>query len=524
MAWLRFFIGTPQRLLATLAVLGGITVVLCPGLLYTVLSRLVAELSPLLQLGFFILIVWVIIRLFLGHKYHIKVRCNCFSTCLFKFVDLCDESRYTEIIMKQSHFFAKIKKEASKEAETISHQYLTRADFIDQLATGIYSFLPLGWRVHQKIEKIIREEMNAIDGQEVFLPTLQPKDIWLETDRWQKIDPPLFKLKDRHERELALGSTHEEVITDLVRRRVKSYKDLPLSLYQIQNKFRNEMRSSGGLLRVREFIMKDMYSFHQDKNDLDKYYEKVKKSYLNIFQRCGLEVAAIEALGGTIGGSETHEFALLAETGEDKVIVCPKCGWAANLETGEKIKCPKCQAKTETKNSIENGHIFKLGTTYSEKMKAYFTDQKGQQKPLVMGCYGIGLGRLMAAIVEAHHDQHGIIWPEAVAPFSIHLLTINGQDSKLNHQIKKQAEKLYSDFLKQGDEVLYDDRDDKSPGEKFAEADLIGIPWRIVISEKTLTKNSVEVKKRSDEKTELIKFNLCSTKFSRHLPRISALI
>ena len=412
-----------------------------------------------------------------------------------------------DIFMKQSQLFARIKKEAPKEAETISHKYLTRADFIEQLAAGIYSFLPLGWRVHQKIEKIIREEMNAINGQEVFLPTMQPKDIWQETDRWNKIDPPLFKFKDRHNRELALGSTHEEVITDLVRKRVKLYKDLPLSLYQIQNKFRNEMRSSGGLLRVREFVMFDMYSFHQDAKDLDRYYQKVKNAYLKIFKRCGLKVVPVEASGGTIGGSETYEFSLLAETGEDKVMICQNCGWLANLEMGKEEKCPKCQGKIEIKNCIENGHIFKLDTIYSQKMKAYFTDKNGKQKPIFMGWYGIGLGRMMASIVEVSHDEFGIIWPASLAPFMVHLLTINSQNSKVDKKIKKEAEKLYSDLFMAGIEVLYDDRDDKSPGEKFSEADLIGIPWRLVISEKTLMVGCVEIKRRNKKEVQLVKLS-----------------
>lgn len=414
--------------------------------------------------------------------------------------------------MRQSHFFARTKKQAPKGAETISHQYLTRGDFIDQTAAGIYSFLPLGWRVHRKIENIIREEMNNLGAQELFLSTLIPKSLWQETGRWKEIDPPLFKVKDRHEKEFGLGSTHEEVITDLVRKRINSYQDLPLCLYQIQNKFRNEMRATGGLLRVREFIMKDLYSFHVSEKDALDFYEKVKEAYFKIFKRCGLEVVAVEAESGTIGGSLSHEFMLIAETGEDKILTCPGCDYGANVEKAGKIKeCPQCKGQLEEKNCIENGHCFYLGNKYSQVMGAKFTDKKGKEMPIIMGCYGIGLGRLMAGIVEAFHDEKGIIWPDKAAPFQVHLLTL-GKDEK----IKTFADKVYKKLLDKKVEVLYDDRDDKSAGEKFAEADLIGIPYRAVVSDKTLEKDSVEVKKRDGQKTELLKTNNLIEKLSKN--------
>jgi len=402
--------------------------------------------------------------------------------------------------MRLSQLFGKALKKAPREAETISHKLLIRGGFIDhQLSAGIYSFLPLGWRVHRKIEKIIREEMNAIGGQEVFLPTLQPKEIWLKSERWEKMDPPLLKLKDRHEREFALGPTHEEVITDLAARHIKSYRDLPLYLFQIQNKFRNEMRSTGGLLRVREFMMKDLYSFHENENDLDDYYQKVYQAYLKIFKRCGFEALAVEAESGSIGGEFCHEFMMACSTGEDKVVVCQKCHWASNLTAvGEKKECPACGGKTEMVRGIENGHIFKLGTVYSEKMGAYFTDRKGEKKPIVMGCYGIGLGRLMATIVEASHDERGIIWPKSVAPFDAHLLAISNQQSA----ISKFADKVYNELLNSKVDVLYDDREEISAGEKFADADLIGIPVRLIISEKT--KDKIEWCERDKKKIELL--------------------
>lgn len=409
--------------------------------------------------------------------------------------------------MKQHRLFTKIKREPPKDAQTVSHKLLARGDFIAPLVAGAYTLLPLGLRVYRKIENIIRLEINAIGGQELFMPVLTPKALWQETGRWETIDPPLFKLKDRHNRELALGSTHEEVITDLVRNRVSSYKDLPLALYQIQTKFRNEMRPTGGLLRSREFVMKDLYSFHESEEDLIKFYEAVKKAYLNIFKRCGLDALAVEADPGTIGGTLSHEFSVLADSGEDKVLLCPKGDYAANIEKAGNIKkCPKCAGTLEVKSCIESGHAFYLGLKYSKAMKANFIDRTGGSRPIVMGCYGIGLQRLMATIVEVNHDERGIIWPESVAPFDVHLLTIPSKDAKINHQIKEKADKLYREIGARK-EVLYDDDLTKSAGEKFAEADLIGIPLRIVISEKTLAKNSAEIKPRGAKEAKLVKLN-----------------
>jgi len=430
--------------------------------------------------------------------------------------------------MRQSQLFTKIKKEAPKEAESISHKYLARADFIDKLASGIYSLLPLGFRVHKKIENIIREEMTALGGQEIFLSVLIPKNLWAETDRWRTIEPPLFKTKDRHGAEFGLGPTHEEVVTDLARQRIKSYKDLPFSLFQIQNKFRNEMRATGGLLRVKEFVMKDLYSFHSSRDNAAEFYQKVKNAYFRIFNRCGLKPVYVEADPGTIGGELSHEFMVLSETGEDKVLICQKCNFAGNVEKFKGINiCPRCKAPFRKFSSIESAHVFYLGTKYSKVMQANFVDKNGKSQPIIMGCYGIGLGRLMATIVEVYHDERGIIWPKEVAPFQIHLIPIEISNSR----IKKVSEKIYRDLSsfapthrgyggsteakgfggqKTGIEVLYDDREDVSAGEKFAEADLIGIPYRIVISEKTLKRNCVELKKRSGKRIKLVKIKYLS--------------
>jgi prolyl-tRNA synthetase len=403
--------------------------------------------------------------------------------------------------MLQSQLFAKTKKEAPKEAKTISHKYLARGEFIEQSFSGVYRFLPLGLKVLKKIEEIIREEMVALGAQELYLPVLQNKNLWLKTNRWATIDPPLFKLKDRHRKETALGSTHEEEITDVVRQRATSYQDLPLYLFQIQDKFRNEMRATGGLLRTREFLMKDLYSFHISEKDLIKFYEKVRKSYSKIFKKCGLNPICVEASSGTIGGKLSHEFMVLSESGEDRILICKKCSFAANIEKiGDRNQCPKCKRHLEKRNSIEIGHIFDLGTKYSKIMRANFRGRDGKVGPIVMGCYGMGLPRVMATIVEIHHDGNGIIWPKTVAPFQIHLIQIEN-----TKKIRKVSEKLYQDLQKQGIEVLYDDREEKSAGEKFADGDLIGIPNRIVISERTLKKDCVEIKKRGEKKAKLIK-------------------
>ncbi len=400
--------------------------------------------------------------------------------------------------MFQSKFFVKTLRDIPKEAIVKNHQLLLKGCYINQLFSGVWTLNPLGLRVFRKIENIIREEINNINGQEIFMPTLQPRELWERSGRWDKMDPPLFKLKDRHDKWLALGSTHEEVITDLASQYIKSYKDLPLALYQIQNKFRNEMRSTGGLLRVREFVMKDLYSFHTTNEDLDQYYEKAKIAYLKIYERCSLKAIPVEASSGTIGGNYSHEFMVLSESGEDKISICEKCNWGANSEILKgKDSCPRCGKKLQIANSIEAGHIFKLGAKYSEKMGLSFMDMDNKQKLVVMGCYGIGVGRLMAIIVESLSDEKGIVWPKSVAPFDIHLVCL---DIK-NDDIHKKSVLLYNDLLKAGLDVLFDDRDE-SASVKLKDADLIGIPIRLVISQKTGDK--VEYKERADSKIELL--------------------
>jgi prolyl-tRNA synthetase len=403
--------------------------------------------------------------------------------------------------MRYSKFLGRSLRAAPKDAEVPSHRLLVKAGYIDQLVSGVYTFLPLGFLVMHKIAEIIRSEMEGIGAQEILMPTLQKKEQWLETGRWSgsgEIDPPLFKFKDRAGRETALGPTHEEVVTDLARRFISSYKDLPLAVFQIQNKFRNELRPTGGVLRTREFSMKDLYSFHTDEEDLNRYYMEVLHAYERIFARCGLKVLVVAAHSGTIGGSESHEFMMPAVVGEDKALYCEHCDFASNLKkSGELKSCPNCGQAIFTAEAIELGHIFKLGTTYSQKMKAYFSDASGKRHPLVMGCYGIGLARIMAAAVEAPsgHDERGIIWPKELTPFDVHIVSLEGgQDA---------AETLYEAMEKSGLEVLYDDRE-AAAGVKLADADLIGVPVRVVVSAKSLAEGGVEISNRAGGKTGIV--------------------
>ncbi len=547
--------------------------------------------------------------------------------------------------MRFSSLLGRTLKEAPSDADCVSHSYLVRSGMVQQVMTGVYSLLPLGWRTFRKIENIIREEMDAAGGQELMMPSLQPMELWEKSGRLPSFDKTLFTVRDRKDHIMALGPTHEEVITNLVGRIVQSYRDLPQLPYQIQNKFRDEPRPRGGLLRVREFFMKDLYSFDADEDGLDESYRKMVQAYKNIYRRCGLPAVMVEADSGAIGGKASHEFMLLVESGEDEIIFCPKCEYAANMEKATSIKpagkaedplaveevstpglksieevagflnvkadqtlksvfyvcdgqvifvvirgdfevnetklknvlkctemhmateaevqeagivagyasaiglkgikivaddsiklgsnfvagankpdthlknvnfprdfnadivadiakaragdpCPKCQGPVKIERGIEVGHVFKLGTFLSERLGAYFLDKDGNSKPIIMGCYGIGLGRLLAAAIEQNHDDKGIIWPLPIAPYQVYLCSIKADDAN----VAAKAEKLYNDLTAAGIEVLFDDRPE-SPGVKFNDADLIGLPLRIVISPRTLKDNGVEVKWRKDKET-----------------------
>lgn len=544
---------------------------------------------------------------------------------------------------KMSRFFTPTLKDDPAEAEVVSHKLLIRAGFIRKLAAGIYSYLPLGLRSLLKVERIIREEMNLAGAQEVLLPAVQPAELWKESGRWDYYGQELLRFKDRHDRDCVIGPTHEEVITDLARREIRSWRDLPKNFYQIQTKFRDEIRPRFGLMRGREFIMKDAYSFDADEAGAELSYQAMYQAYAKIFERCGLSFAAVEADSGAIGGSFSHEFMVLADTGEDALAACPSCGYAANLEkaalapAGESQKqdltaqmaktltpgcptvelvaaflnlspaeiiksllfdtaqgpvmvllpgdrevnltklknltgaaepqlvtpeaaarltggrvgylgpiglnlkiiadhglkamprgvagandgehhltgvvpgrdfevagyfdlvtvrnndpCPKCGRPLAVRRGIEVGHVFKLGVKYSQALKAVYADRDGRDRELVMGCYGIGVGRTMAAAVEQNHDADGIIWPVALAPFEAAVLPL-----RINKpQVMEAAQNLYRQLLLAGVETLFDDRDER-PGAKFKDADLIGIPFRLAVSEKSLAQDKVELKIRN---------------------------
>ncbi|MHB8104750.1 MAG: proline--tRNA ligase [Dehalococcoidales bacterium] len=545
--------------------------------------------------------------------------------------------------MRISKLLSKTIREIPADTDTISHQLMVRAGLINQLMAGVYSYLPLGWRSLQKIAAIIRDEMDKAGGQELHLPVIQPDELWAG-----RMSDVRFTLNDRRERKLTLGPTHEEVITTLVSRYVQSYRDLPQMLYQIQTKFRDEPRPRNGLIRAREFSMKDAYSFDVDEAGLDTAYDKILQAYMNIFKRCGLPVMVVEADSGAIGGKDSREFMVIADTGEDEVIYCPKCNYAANGEKAvsvkEKIddgkplplepvatpdmksiedvagflkvspshtikavfyiadgafifgvvrgdlavnetklrnelhctdlrmateseviaagivpgsaspvglkgikviaddsvtsgvnfvaggnkpdthlknvnyprdfkadivadiasaragdKCANCGGVLTSRRGIEVAHIFKLGTVYSVKLGASFIDEQGASHPIIMGCYGLGLSRLLAAAVEQNHDDKGIIWPVSIAPYHVYLCPLYREDSK----VKEVTEKLYDDLQAAGIEVLFDDRNE-SAGVKFNDADLVGLPFRITVSPRTLEKDSVEFKKRAEKDVEVV--------------------
>ena len=552
--------------------------------------------------------------------------------------------------MHFSKLFIPTLKESPADAEVISHKLMVRAGMIRQLASGIYSILPLGLRVLRKVEQIIREEMNRIGGQEVFLPSIQPAELWVESKRWDFYGKELLRIKDRHGREFCYGPTHEEVITDIVRREIKSYRQLPILLYQIQTKFRDEVRPRFGIMRGREFMMKDAYSFHADEKDTQHTYHQMAKAYTNIFERCGLRFKQVQADSGTIGGSFSHEFAVLADSGEDEIGFCESCGYASNLEMAEskppspstapstpqdikevetpgkksvkevagflnlpahqivktillenengrvaglvrgdheinlvkmknligcewlqpageeafskkpelhrgyigpvgldlpvyadreisvlhdfvtgankpsahftgvqvqrdlKIKefgdirtvrakdpCPRCEdGKYQVKRGIEVGHIFILGTKYSSAMKAVFLDQHGKENAMIMGCYGIGVGRTAAAAIEQNNDERGIIWPRNLAPFQVIIIPVNYSNSDLNNA----CDTIYNRLQEAGIETLLDDRSDRL-GVKLKDADLMGIPLQIIIGPKNLSAGQVEIKVRKTNESSL---------------------
>lgn len=400
--------------------------------------------------------------------------------------------------MRQSKLFGKTRKDISKDEKSINAELLTKAGYIEKQMAGVYNYLPLGLRVFRKIENIIREEMNNIDGQEILMPALQSKELWDETGRWEDMEPIMYQFEDHHGSKMGLGTTHEEVVTDIVKKHLTSYKDLPIYLYQIQNKFRDEKRAKSGLLRGREFSMKDLYSFNKDEESMNEYYQKAHDAYLKIFKRLGLESFSVEASGGDMSKEYSYEFMVKTKAGEDITVLCDKCNWAKNKEISEikeGDKCLECDNIVKEYKTVEAGNIFRLGTKYSEAMNLKYTDKDGKEKLVIMGSYGIGLGRIMGTIVEASNDENGIIWTKETTPYHIHLLNLVKND-------KKKADKIYSKLEKEGFEVLYDDRD-ISFGKKLKDADLLGISWQIIVNKD----NKVELVERSNKKNNKVSFS-----------------
>ncbi|MDP3901853.1 MAG: aminoacyl--tRNA ligase-related protein [bacterium] len=418
--------------------------------------------------------------------------------------------------MRLSQLFSKTIRDFPKEEEAVNAKLLIKAGYIRKLSAGVYAYLPLAWRVLNKINNIIREEMNAIGGQELLMPTLVAKEYWEKSGRWDVDVAFKTQLPTSKSPEFALGWTHEEAVTYLATNFISSYQDLPMAAYQIQTKFRAEARAKNGLLRGREFLMKDLYSFHTDQADLDNYYQKVIDAYKKIMDCLSLNKKYLiaEADGGPFTKEYTHEFQVLAPAGEDEVFYCDGsaspadgstlptgvCDFAQNKEISNvKVgdECPRHDGIIQKANGIEVANVFKLGTRYSDAFNLKFKDKAGVDQPVIMGSYGVGPTRLMGALVEVYNDDRGIIWPESVAPYSVYLASLGTQNKK----VAELAEKLYTDFSKVGIEVLFDDRD-VSAGQKLADADLLGITWRVVVSEKT--GNKIEMKARNLQEVKLL--------------------
>ena len=409
--------------------------------------------------------------------------------------------------MKQSQLFTKTKKESPADEVSLNAELLIKAGFINKEMAGVYSYLPLGLRVIKKIENIIREEMNTIGGQELVMTALQDKSLWERTDRWddEKVDN-WFKTKLKNDTELGLGFTHEEPLTRMMKEFINSYRDLPCSVYQFQTKFRNEARAKSGIMRCREFVMKDLYSFSKNEEEHNIFYEKAKEAYKNIFKRVGIgHLTYVTFASGGSFSKYSHEFQTVTGAGEDTIYIDENKSIAINKEVyNDEVISSLGLTKEDLieKKAVEVGNIFTLGTRFSDALSLKYKTEQGEEKSVFMGSYGIGPGRLMGTIVEVLSDDKGIIWPESVAPFKVHLLVL-GNDERTCEE----ADKLYEELSEKGIEVLYDDRSDTSAGEKFADADLIGIPYRVVVSKRSLVDGGFEVKKRTEEKGKIVTNN-----------------
>ncbi len=405
--------------------------------------------------------------------------------------------------MRQSELFTKTRKEVPKDEAAKNAKLLIQGGFIHKEMAGVYSFLPLGLRVLNKIIGIIRGEMNAVGGQEIFLATLQNKETWEKTGRWSERDVDnWFKTKLNSGGELGLGFTHEEPLTLLMRDHIRSFRDLPVYPYQIQTKFRNEARAKSGLMRTREFLMKDLYSFSKDAEEHAEFYEAMKAAYKTVFDRAGIgaQTYLTYAAGGSFS-KYSHEFQTVCDAGEDTIHLCEKCSVAVNDEIiAEQKVCPVCGNKSlRALKAVEVGNIFDLGTRFSEALGLKFVDEKNETRPVHMGSYGIGPARLMGVAVELFSDERSLLWPRTLTPFSVHLILLDEKEAA----VRTEAEKIYNELSAAGIDVLFDDRDARA-GEKFADADLIGIPLRIIASARNASKDSFELLNRRSGKTELI--------------------
>lgn len=402
--------------------------------------------------------------------------------------------------MRQSKLFTKSRREAPADEVSKNAQLLIRAGFVHKEMAGVYSYLPLGLRVLANIERIIREEMDAVGGQEVRMATLHPSEVWKQTGAWDTVDV-LFKIKSRTEKEYAIGQSEEEVATPIAQEYVQSYKDLPLALYQIGQKYRDELRAKSGIMRGREFGMKDMYSFHTTQEDFERFYEVVKQAYLRIYSRCGLSAKATEASGGAFSEKISYEFMVLTDAGEDVIVYCDACDYCANVEVAaakEGEPCPKCgKGSLKSAKAVEAGNVFDLGQRYPRAFNFTYKDNEGKEQYPYVGCYGLGTTRLMGTIAEVFADTKGMVWPETIAPFKYHLVSL-GHDGD---EVSKAADALYADLQERGVSVLYDDRDLRA-GEKFAESDLLGMPWRIVVGRDAVASGEYEVVERASGKME----------------------
>ena len=418
--------------------------------------------------------------------------------------------------MRLSHYFLKPRKDAPSDATLISHKLMIKSSMIKQTTSGIYAWLPLGLKVLKKIEDIIRKFHNLYGCQELLMPTIQSSSIWKKSERYNDYGPEMLKFRDRNKKELLYGPTNEELITEIFKEYINSYKDLPKNLYQIQWKFRDEIRPRYGVMRCREFLMKDNYSFDISKNDAEKSYDNMFKCYLEIFNEIGINVIPVKADSGAMGGDLSHEFHLISKSGDTDIYYDKKIGdinglnarnsfkLLRNLYSVTKDEYKKKQDLDASKliktKGIEIGHIFYFGTKYSDKLDAYVLNEKGQKINVEMGSYGIGISRLVAAIIESSHDEKGIIWPKNISPFNVGLINLNNR----NKELIRIADKLYDYLKKNNIDVLYDDTNER-PGEKFANIDLIGVPSQIILGENSLKENSVEIKNRKTKKIIKIK-------------------